>query len=149
MSFYLSNLWPVDNHFAYLSQLQCGKLRLLNLHLQYWNLCKRYFSISFRVKLELFLAILKFTWHFFNFMFRIFFLTKSCLSERNCFSSIDVAIYVTHRDNPNRKYRVKGLTKDGASTQTFPFERDGITSQMTVKTYFEGELKYPLRYNSC
>ena len=39
------------------------------------------------------------------------------------------------------------MTKDGASTQTFPFEKDGNTIQMTVKNYFEKELAVPLRYN--
>ena len=38
-----------------------------------------------------------------------------------------------------RKYRVNGLTKNGASTQTFPFERDGNTIHMTVQNYFEEE----------
>ena len=34
-------------------------------------------------------------------------------------------IYVTHNGHYKRKYRVKGLTRDGASTQIFPFEKDG------------------------
>ena len=55
-------------------------------------------------------------------------------------------IYATHR-SPHKKYRVKGLTKDGASTQTFPFEKDGSTVQMTVKNYFEKELNVQLRYS--
>lgn len=56
-------------------------------------------------------------------------------------------IYATHRSDHKKKYRVNGLTKDGASTQTFPFEKDGNTIQMTVKNYFEKELGVPLRYN--
>lgn len=56
-------------------------------------------------------------------------------------------IYATHRSDHKKKYRVNGLTKDGASTQTFPFEKDGNTIQMTVKNYFEKELAVPLRYN--
>ena len=55
-------------------------------------------------------------------------------------------IYSTHR-SPHKKYRVKGLTRDGASTQTFPFEKDGNIVQMTVKNYFEKELNVQLRYN--
>ena len=46
-----------------------------------------------------------------------------------------------------RKYRVIGLTQNAASTQTFPFERDGNTTDMTVQNYFQKELKVPLRYN--
>ena len=45
-----------------------------------------------------------------------------------------------------RKYRVIGLTENGASTQTFPFERDGNKIDMTVQNYFEKELNVPLRY---
>ena len=63
------------------------------------------------------------------------------------FFSIDVKIYATHRKPHKRKYRVNGLTHDGASAQTFPFEKDGNTIQMTVKHYFEEELNLPLRYN--
>ena len=46
-----------------------------------------------------------------------------------------------------RKYRVNSLTRNGASTQTFPFERDGNTIGMTIQNYFEEELKVELRYN--
>ena len=46
-----------------------------------------------------------------------------------------------------RKYRVNGLTRNGASTQTFPFERDGSTIGMTIQNYFEEELNMSLRYN--
>ena len=46
-----------------------------------------------------------------------------------------------------RNYRVVGLTNDGASTQTFPFEKDGYTIQMTVQNYFEKELNVSLKYN--
>ena len=46
-----------------------------------------------------------------------------------------------------RKYRVIGLKENGASTQTFPFERDGKKTDMAVQNYFEKELKVPLRYN--
>ena len=56
-------------------------------------------------------------------------------------------IYATHRRSHKRKYRVNGLTNDGASTQTFPFVKDGNTIKMTVKNYFEQELNVPLRYN--
>ena len=49
--------------------------------------------------------------------------------------------------NYQRKYRVNGLTRNGASTQTFPFERDGNTIDMTVQNYFEKELNVPLRYD--
>ena len=56
-------------------------------------------------------------------------------------------IYATHRNTHRREYRVNGLTRDGANRQTFPFERDGSTIQMTVKNYFEEELNYSLTYN--
>ena len=46
-----------------------------------------------------------------------------------------------------RKYRVIDLTENEASTQTFPFERDGSIIDMTVQNYFEKELKVQLRYN--
>ena len=46
-----------------------------------------------------------------------------------------------------KRYRVIGLTENGASTQTFPFERDGNSVDMTVQNYFEKELKVRLRYN--
>ena len=46
-----------------------------------------------------------------------------------------------------RKYKVIGLTENEASTQTFPFERDGSAIDMTVQNYFETELNIPLRYN--
>ena len=46
-----------------------------------------------------------------------------------------------------RIYRVNGLTRNGASTQTFPFERDGNTINMTVQNYFEEELHVALRYD--
>ena len=46
-----------------------------------------------------------------------------------------------------RKYRVNGLTRNAASTQTFPFERDGNTINMTVQSYFEEQLNVPLRYD--
>ena len=46
-----------------------------------------------------------------------------------------------------RKYKVIGLTENGAITQTFPFERDGNTIDMTVQNYFEQELNVRLRYN--
>ena len=46
-----------------------------------------------------------------------------------------------------RKYRVIGLTENGASTQTFPFERAGNKIDMTVQHYFEKELNVRLRYN--
>ena len=59
---------------------------------------------------------------------------------------IDVQIYVTHMGSYQRKYRVIGLTENGASTQTFPFERDGNKIDMTVQNYFEKELNVPLRY---
>ena len=39
-----------------------------------------------------------------------------------------------------RKYRVIGLTENGASAQTFPIERDGNTIDMSVQNYFENEL---------
>ena len=55
-------------------------------------------------------------------------------------------IYATHRDY-KRKYRVNGLTRHGASTQTFPFEKDGSIIQMTVENYFQEELNYQLKYN--
>ena len=60
---------------------------------------------------------------------------------------IDVQIYVTHMGSHQRKYRVIGLTGKGASTQTFPFERDGNKIDMTVQHYFEKELNVRLRYN--
>ena len=66
--------------------------------------------------------------------------------KKKFFFSIDVQIYATHR-TPHKKYRVNGLTKDGASIQTFPFEKAGNTIQMTVKDYFEKELNLPIRYN--
>ena len=56
-------------------------------------------------------------------------------------------IYVTHEIDNKRKYRVVGLTKDGASAQTFPFEKGGNTVHMTVQKYFEKELNVRLRYN--
>ena len=62
------------------------------------------------------------------------------------FFLIDVQIYATHKI-PHKKYRVNGLTKDGASVQTFPFEKAGNTIQMTVKDYFEKEFNVPIRYN--
>ena len=46
-----------------------------------------------------------------------------------------------------RKYRVYRLTRNGASTQTFSFERDGNKIDMTVQNYFEKELNVPLRYD--
>lgn len=46
-----------------------------------------------------------------------------------------------------RKYRVNGLTRNGASAETFPFEKDGNTVNMTVQSYFEEELNIPLRYD--
>ena len=46
-----------------------------------------------------------------------------------------------------RKYRVIGLTENGASRQTFPFERGGDAINMTVQNYFEKELNLRLRYN--
>ena len=46
-----------------------------------------------------------------------------------------------------RKYRVNGLTRNGASTQTFRFERDGNEIDITVQHYFEEELNVPLRYD--
>ena len=64
------------------------------------------------------------------------------------FFSIDVQIYYSNGTSPRkRKYRVNNLTNDGASTQTFPFKKDGNTIEMTVKNYFEQELSTPLRYN--
>ena len=57
-------------------------------------------------------------------------------------------IYVTHNGHDKRKYRVNGLTRNGASTQRFPFEKDGNIIRMTVKNYYEKELNLPLRYNS-
>ena len=58
-------------------------------------------------------------------------------------------IHITHRGTQHRKYRVIGLTKDGANTQTFPFQRDGNIIDMTVKDYFEREFNLTLRYDSC
>ena len=46
-----------------------------------------------------------------------------------------------------RKYRVIGLTENGASRPTFPFERDGKKIDITAQNYFEQELKVRLRYN--
>ena len=46
-----------------------------------------------------------------------------------------------------RKYRVIGLTENGASAQTFPIERDGNTIDMSVQNYFENELNVRLRYD--
>ena len=63
------------------------------------------------------------------------------------FLSIDLHIYATHRSPRKRKYRVNGLTNDGASTQTLPFAQDENMIQMTVKNYFEQKLNVPLRYN--
>ena len=56
-------------------------------------------------------------------------------------------IYATHMGTYQRKYRVIGLTGNGASTQMFPLERDGNKIAMTVQNYFEKELNVPLRYN--
>ena len=55
-------------------------------------------------------------------------------------------IYATHKTY-KRKYCVNGLTRLGASTQIFPFEKDGSTVEMTVENYFQEELNYSLKYN--
>lgn len=56
-------------------------------------------------------------------------------------------IYATHTSSHKRKYRVNGLTNNGASTQTFPYGKNGNTIMMTVKDYFEQEKNVSLRYN--
>lgn len=55
-------------------------------------------------------------------------------------------IYATHTSPHKRKYRVNGLTNNGASTQTFPYGKNGNTIMMTVKDYFEQEKNVSLRY---
>lgn len=78
-------------------------------------------------------------------MCNIFTLPKCSLFWRNQFLPIDVKIYVTHMGSYQRKYQVIGLTENGANTQTFPFERDGNTIDMTVQNYFKNELNVSLR----
>lgn len=82
-----------------------------------------------------------------SYSMQFFLLPKFYLSWTNYIWPIDVLIYVTHKFDNKRKYGVVGLTKDGASTQTFPFEKGGYTVHMTVQKYFEKELNVRLKYN--
>ena len=66
--------------------------------------------------------------------------------RRNQSLSIDIKIYVTH-NGYQRQYRVNGLRKNGASTETFPFKRAGNEIKITVQNYFEEELNVSLRYD--
>lgn len=44
-----------------------------------------------------------------------------------------------------KKKPVKGITKFGADKQNFPFVKDGVSSHITVKEYFEKEKKMKLK----
>ena len=45
----------------------------------------------------------------------------------------------------SKKKRVKDIAKVGADKQTFPFVKDGVSSHVTVKEYFQKEKKIQLK----